>query len=309
MSNRFPQFRNLQAFEAAGRLGSFKAAADELSLTPSAISHRISALEAQLEETLFEPRGRGTVLTANGHTYFAAIQRVFDQLGSATDQIKHQGVSGPLTIRVYTTFARGWLIPRLSGFVRQYGEVELNLVVNQAPLDFSSVDTDVVVEYLEAPLPEYRCDVLHPDGVIAVCSPAYQAQHGPFRRIEDLHTATLIHNMHRPDEWSWWLDTATLHDMHKGRHMRVSSRDAAIDSAAAGLGFALAHWPMAESALRSGDVIAPIAAHRTTGFSFYLLSTQERAALPRVAAFRDWMLSEFAGTRRETRHLMSRPHL
>ena len=126
---RTPQFRNLQAFESAGRLGSFRAAAEELHVTPSAISHRISALETTLGEKLFEQRGRGTGLTATGRTFLATVQKIIDQLNVATDQIKYRGVSGPLTIRLYPTFAHRWLIPRLQSFVQTYEDVELNLVI------------------------------------------------------------------------------------------------------------------------------------------------------------------------------------
>lgn len=294
MSVRVPQFKNLQAFEAAGRLGSFKAAAAELNLTPSAISHRITALEASLEETLFEPRGRGTALTATGQTYLASIQRVLDQLSTATDQIKHKGVSGPLTIRLYATFSRGWLIPRLQRFVRQYDKIELNLVTTQTPLDPSSGDTDIVIEYLESPLPDHQCDLLCADRVFAVCSPQYEKLNGPFRTVADLMDAALIHNSHRPDEWSWWLGGQRILNQHRGGRLRVATRNTAIDAAEAGLGFALAHWPMAEAALRQRSLVSPFGSPLETGFCFYMVTTRERAALPRVAAFRDWILGEFA---------------
>ena len=106
MSTRVPQLRNLQAFEAAGRLGSFKRAAAELNLTPSAVSHRIAALETSLGEALFEPRGRSVALTQTGRSYLSSIQKMFDQLNVATDQIKRRGVNGLFTILLIRRYGR-----------------------------------------------------------------------------------------------------------------------------------------------------------------------------------------------------------
>ncbi|RKF16287.1 LysR family transcriptional regulator [Roseovarius spongiae] len=294
MSTRLPPFKSLEAFEAAGRLGSYKAAAAELNVTPSAISHRISALEKALGETFFAPQGRGTTLTQAGRTYLGAVQRMFDQLRTATDRLKHKGVAGPLGVQVFSTILRGWLIPRLPRFTERHPEVELNLMTPQNPFDHPFQVRDLSVEYLRAPMSGVVCDLLCEDRIHAVCSPAYAARHGPFNSPADLAEATLIHTMYRPDEWAFWQEVVRAEHGHQGRNMRVSTRNAAIDAAAAGLGFALVHWPVAEGLLRSGALVAPLDVPVETGHSFYLVSTPERAALPRVAAFREWMLSEFA---------------
>ena len=294
MLARVPQIRNLQAFAAAGRLGSFKAAAKELEVSPSAISHRISGLEDFLGEKLFEPHGRGAVLTLAGRTYLQSIQRVFDQLNAATDRIRHRGVSGPLTIRLYPAFAHRWLIPRLPSFAETYPDVELNLVIVQEPLDFSLADTDVAIEYMANRLSGYRCDLLMAEDVVAICSPQYLASHGDAVLPEDLDRFTLIHNSDRPEQWQWWRTQVGLQARHGGRNLNVSNRDAAVDAAAAGLGIALAHAPLINDALQEGLVVSPLRTSVPVDHCYYLVTTSDRAELPRVIAFRDWILAEIS---------------
>lgn len=294
MSTRVPQIRNLQAFAAAGRLGSFKAAAEELNVTPSAISHRISSLEQFLGEKLFEASGRGAALTFSGRTYLQSIQRVFDQLDVATDKIKNRGVSGPLTIRLYPAFARRWLIPRLSSFAEMYPDVELNLVIVQEPLDFTLADTDVAIEYTAGWLSGYRCDTLMVEDVIALCSPQYIQSHGGSMLPENLDSYTLIHNSDRPEQWRWWRKQVGLKAGHSGRNLNVSNRDAAVDAAAAGLGIALAHAPLINDALLNRQVVSPFSFSVPVDHRYYLVTTSDRAELPRVSAFRDWILGEIS---------------
>lgn len=294
MRKRTPEFRFLQAFEAAGRLGSFKNAADELNITPSAISHRISDLEASLGEKLFEPKGRNVVLTQNGRRFLRSIQKVLHQLNVATDQVTRKGVDGLFTIRVYPTVAHRWLIPRLESFVRKYPDVELNIVTTNSPLDFSSADTDVVIEYSPERFQGYECDLMAQDRVIAICSPKYLKTSSSLDKPADLLNHTLIHSAMRANEWRSWLEAANVSFEHSGQNIRVSTRDAAIEAAACGLGVALAHPPLVNELLETQRIVSPFDISFETGFKYYLVTTPERAQLPRVAAFRDWVASEIA---------------
>lgn len=290
---RIPPIRNLQAFEAAGRLGSYKLAALELNLTPSAISHRIAALEDSLAERLFEPSGRNVALTQTGKRYLTSICRVFDQLNVATDQIKRGGVGGLFTVRVFPTLAHRWLISRLGGFMKQYPEVELNIQTTTHPLDFSSADTDVVIEYAREPIADYECDVIGQDHLMTICSPCYVKANGPIETLTDLESHTLIHTQLRENEWADFVRATDVDFLHRGQNLRVSTRDAAIEAAASGLGVALAHAPLVNDLLESGRIISPFDCRQATGFHYFLVTTHERAALPRVAAFRAWVKAEF----------------
>ena len=293
MPTRIPQIKNLQAFEAAGRLGSYKRASEELNLTPSAISHRIAALEESVGEVLFEPAGRSTVLTQTGQRYLASIQKVFDQLSVATDQIKRGGVGGLFTIRAFPSIAHRWLIPRLGGFLRQYPDIELDIQTTLNPLDFSSIDTDVAIEYAREPIAGYECDVIGKDRLLTICSPDYLHGAGQMETLSDLAGHTLIHTTVRKNEWRDFLRQADAEFSHVGQNLHVSTRDAAIEAAAAGLGVALAHAPLVNDLLAQERIVSPFQATQETGFHYYLVTTKERAALPRVAAFRAWVAGEF----------------
>lgn len=146
-SERYPKFRNLQAFDSVGRLGSFKDAANELNLTPLANSHRITDLESHLNEPLFEKSGRGAMLTAKGRMFLSSVQAVLDQLNAATDKIKHEGVCGKLTVSLYPTIAHSWLIPRLQRFRTKNPDVEIPLHITQKLKDLSSLNVDAAIGY------------------------------------------------------------------------------------------------------------------------------------------------------------------
>lgn len=290
---RYPKFRNLQAFESVGRLGSFKDAANELNLTPSAISHRITDLEEQLGEPLFEKSGRGAMLTAKGRMFLSSVQAVLDQLSAATDKIKHEGVSGKLTVSLYPTIAHRWLIPRLQRFRTKYPEVEIHLEITQKPEDFSSLNVDAAICYANSRIPGYLCDFMVSERLIAVCSSQFLQLNPEIKQPQDIRKSTLIHNTIRPEQWQWWMEQAGMRATHTGDSIFVTSRDAAIDAAAAGLGFALAHIPLVNDELLRKRIISPFDfAIPFDDFGFYLVIPETKTEIPRIMAFRDWILSE-----------------
>ncbi|SHJ89793.1 LysR family transcriptional regulator, glycine cleavage system transcriptional activator [Shimia gijangensis] len=292
MSTAMPQLSMLQAFEAAGRLGSLKAAAEELNLTPSAISHRISALESRLDIALFEPKGRGLSLTHAGKTYLAGVRSGLDQISIAGDQIRHQGLSGPLKIRLYPTFAHRWLIPRLESFTSRYPDIEMDLVITTSPFDFSSSDTDIAIEYTKRPIDNYECVKLLSEEVVAICSEQFHIASGRPTDPNALNNLNRIHNLLHPEEWDWWREKAGVKGNFSARDHRVNSRDTAIDAAAAGLGVALARHPLIDEELTTRRVIAPFGVSASDSKSYYFISTPERLSIARVSAFRDWIVSQ-----------------
>ncbi len=290
MAKGIPQLAMLQAFEAAGRLGSLRAAAQELNLTPSAISHRISALESLLEVALFERKGRGLALTREGRSYLGGIRPGLDQLRTAADRIRHPGVAGPLTIRLYPTFAQRWLIPRLPDFTRQYPDVELHLVNTQQPLDFSAGETDLAIEHASGPLTGYCCDRLVQEEVVPVCSEALYVACGRPDRWAALNGMDRLHCSLHPDEWRWWLEKVGFQDEFSGRNHHMNTRDSVIAAVEAGLGVGMAHLPLINDTLREKQLIAPFGPPVPKKTPYSLITTPERYDLARVAAFRDWIL-------------------
>ena len=292
MRSNLPPLKTLHAFEAAGRRGSFKAAAEELNVTPSAISHRISALESFVGERLFEPQGRGLVLTNAGRNYLISVRETFSQLSAATDQIRNRGMRGPLTIRTYPTFAERWLIPRLRDFCQKYPDIEIHLISTQDTVDFSSLETDVAIAYGEQDWPEYECAHLFNEEIVPVCSPQHLALMPNLNGPEDLLGMTLIHIFLRPDEWRWWFSGVGIKGNQKGLSHHVSTRDFALEAAAAGLGFTLGHSPFIHSEIKNGRLVAPFDMFQSTRNAYSLVTTKARAKLPRVVVFREWILTE-----------------
>jgi len=291
-----PDLKNLQAFEAVGRLGGYKAAAEELNLTPSALSHRVAALESALGETLFQPDGRSVALTQIGRTYLASVRQVFEQLNVATDQIKRRGVSGLFTVRVHPSIALYWLIPRLPRFLKKYPDLELQVITASSPADFSSSETDVAIDMVDLGDAGYVCDFLFSSrDVVAICSPQYaKLASRELRAPRDLLKHKLIYSALRQNEWQTWFESLNIDFRPSHRAISVSSRDAAIEAAAAGMGVALASPPLVNVPLQREHVVELFRSTIKTGYHAYLITTQERAALPRVEAFRQWLTDDIA---------------
>ena len=164
----------------------------------------------------------------------------------------------------------------------------------QAPFDFSSADTDVAIEYSATKFSGYVSDFLMSEEVIAICSPQFHLLSRDLKTPVDLDNCTLIHNTVQPDQWTWWKSELGLNTRHTGPNMRVSNRDAAIDAAAAGLGVALAHKPLVNGALLRKRVVSPFDVSVPIEFSYFLVTTDDRALLPRVKAFRNWISSQIS---------------
>jgi LysR family glycine cleavage system transcriptional activator len=250
---RIPPIQNLQAFEALARLRSVTVAADELAVTPSAVSHRLRQLETQLGTRLFE-RSDFT-LTADGATALAQVRPALQALAQLP-QAAPRG-SPRLRIAVTPTFSRELLLPRLAGFRRAWPDIELVLQVAIPLLDVVGEPADLEIRYGAGPYPGMEQQLLLTDDVTPACSPEFLAEHGPFdEHFETLAEVSRVRLIRSPLEpWSTWFAACGLDLPEPRAGAQFNDVGLMLDAAVAGLGVTLARLRLGAAWFDSGRLV------------------------------------------------------
>ena len=304
MHRPLPPLNALRAFEAAGRHLSFTKAAAELNVTPAAVSHQIRALEAWLGVPLFRRMTRALRLTEAGRAALPELSHGFDSLLQAVETMRAHGDSGVLTISVSPSFGAMWLVPRLEGFRRLHPDIEIRIDGTDRLADLTRQDADVAIRYGPGGYPDLQVDRLFGQANTPVCSPALRDGTPPLKRPEDLRHHTLLHIDWKDAEASWrmWLLAAGRRDIDPTRGPRFTQESMAVEAARNGQGVALVGDMLVADELAAGRLVRPFDPDLSTPltFAYYLVSAKERAAQPKIAAFRDWLLTEARTSRTET---------
>lgn len=295
---RLPPLNALRTFEAAGRLGSIRAAAQELVVTPGAVSRQVRVLESWLGVALFEHEGRGLRLTTAGARYLEVMTRHLAAISAATDEITgRSGGEDTLRIRAYTLFATNWLIPRLSGFHQSQPWVELELATSSRPDDFGQGDVDAeVLPAGRQTSPGFETDVLVSDEVVVVCSPDYRERY----RLEDpadvarLPAHGFLRSVASPELWERWFAAAGLTGLDAGHGPSFGDSSLTCRAAAAGQGIALAPLTFVAPDLAANRLVMPFAQGLGPVMRFCLARPANRPRTRAFTAFRAWLLTEAA---------------
>lgn len=282
----------LRSFEAAARHGSFNQAADELFVTPSAISHQVKSLEKFLDLNLFQRSKRRVELTAAGEKYLPAIQHALDEIDSATRRLVANPNAGTVTLSVSPAFLTRWLMPRLTHFQERYPDVELRLSASMSEVDFSQSDIDMAVRFGRGDWTGGESQFLLGMSVVPVCSPRLLGGKHPLKTPDDLRYQTLIHVSTRMDEWRAWLRAVRIEEAGFGKDLRFSSTSLATGAAVEGLGIALADRHLVAKELRSGQLVVPFDIALDTQSAFYLVWPKNRPMSYSKKAFHEWILEE-----------------
>ncbi|OMH30075.1 transcriptional regulator GcvA [Motiliproteus sp. MSK22-1] len=296
---RLPPLNALRSFEAAARHGSFNQAAEELFVTPSAISHQIKSLEEFLDLKLFQRNKRRVDLTAAGEKYLPSIQNALDEIDSATRRLVANPNSGAITLSVAPAFLTRWLMPRLTHFQEQYPDVELRLSASMGSVDFGHTDIDMAVQFGTGNWRGVDADFLLGMSVVPVCSPRLLNGRHPLKTVDDLRFQTLIQVSTRLDEWRAWLRSAGIDEVGFGKELRFSSTSLATGAAVEGLGIALADRHLVSKELRSGALVVPFDIALDTHSAFYLVKPDNRPLNASMSIFRDWILKEIQDSEEE----------
>ncbi len=288
-----PSLNSLRAFEAAARHLNFRVAAEELFITPSAVSHQIKTLEQYLDVELFKRMKTSLSLTAVGENYYRNISGPMASLALATQEIiQGERDSVVLTISLLPSFASRWLIPRLSSFQVQNPNIELRFATSVKPVDFRSTDIDVAIRYGDGDWSDLHCDHIVDEEVVPVCCPAL-LKNKSCATFEDLANFTFLHNSSHPEEWAVWLRSVGSDEQISGGGLYFPSSELTLRAAAEGLGVALGRSPYIDDEIRDGRLVKIF----ESSFSdekkkaYYLVCLRESLNIPVVEKFRAWILS------------------
>ncbi len=301
MATPLPPLNALRAFEAAARHLSFSRAAEELHVTPAALSHQIKGLEDFLQIKLFVRKTRSIDLTDAGRTLYPDLHAGFGQLRQAVaslDRIRNDRV---LVISAPPGFTAKWLAPRLYRFLGENPDIDARISATPMMADFVADGVDVAIRNMpqtEA-LNEMVCDKLVDICLLPVASPRYLESYGPIETPDDLRKATLIFDESLPNvydlpTWSDWLAEVGVGNIDLNRGLRFNSADHALDAAVEGAGVLLSHYTLAHDELRTGRLVAPFRVKLKTRRAFHFVCPAGSETRPKVAAFRQWLHDEMA---------------
>ncbi|SDI02670.1 transcriptional regulator GcvA [Propionivibrio dicarboxylicus] len=293
MSNRV-SFKAVQAFEAAARLSSFGLAAEELYVTPSAISHQIKSLESQYDVQLFHRVHRGVVLTDAGRRYAEEISAAFSRIEAATKDLGRTTKSDILTIHSTPSFATQWLMPRLARFSAKYPDIDVRLNASKDPVDLitQNVDVDIRYEHKNIQPAGVKTVDFPPETIVPLCSPSLVSGANPIRCPKDLERHTLIHSEVCLVNWRDWQRRHPDVKLDLKRGPRFDRSFMSISAAIDGLGVCLESLLIVQRELETGRLVAPLGVDglKVKGYTFNVLKSS--AELPKVHAFQEWLFSE-----------------
>ncbi len=290
---QIPSSSGLRAFEAACRYLSFNQAAEELGVTPGAVSRQIQTLEHYLGKTLFHRHHKRIELTAVGRQYLAEITLPLEKIAAATARLRSETRRNAVSICAYPTFVLRWLIPRWANLYERHPDIDVQLVTSLNPTDFERDDFDLSIQILPegASLTGMRVDKLLDVLTYPVCSPEMAER---FAAPGDLRHAVLLHESPRPTDWARWCAAAGLHDIDTNKGLHFESANMALHAAENGLGVAIGIEALVKASISGGQLVRLFDVARRSNQPFQIVSSARKADRPKLRAVREWML-EAAG--------------
>jgi LysR family glycine cleavage system transcriptional activator len=292
-SYKLPPLNALRAFEATARHLSVKNAAEELHVTPGAVSQMLKALELHLGVTLFQRVNRGILLTETGQVYLPPIRNAFRQIDEATKRITVSADTGILTVSVTPFFAAAWLVPRLKGFQDAYPDIDLQVVTSNALSDFSRDGVDVAVRHGLGRYPGLRSERVVAVEVIPVAAPALVARLGAPTTLAEMTRWPHVHDADRKG-WQLWFQAQGIDEIGAPRGPAFDDAGLLLKAVLAGQGAGLLPAAMVAPDLAEGRLVKLADVVLLENFAYYLVYPEVSYERPKVAAFRAWILSTAA---------------
>ena len=297
----------LRAFEAVARLLSFRAAAEELSLTQSAISRQIQSLEEEIGCTLFLRGTRKVELSVDGATLLPTAVAVLSKLDQTVRQIRRTRGRRVVNVSTFASFASLWLIPRLEAFQRAHEDIDIRVSAYDRKVDLEDGESDLALRYDDAPSVPAEAEQLFEEMLSPCVSPWYlKKPPAPLRRPADLSGHALAEEDDpRPSaeylSWRRWLTAQGEPDLQPRRWLYMNFTYQQVQAALTGQGVALARLPLVHEHLERGELVEPFgkAARLGSPFSYWLITGPNAARRPEVQQFADWVRAQAAVTREQ----------
>jgi len=289
---RLPSLSGLRAFETAARHLSFKAAAAELAVTPTAISHRIRRLEAELGCELFHRRIRSIALSRAGEVLLPDVRDAFQKLERAAAKLRDTEERGVLTVSTVASFAVKWLVPRLGDFQQENPGIDVRISSNLGLSNFRDDGVDVAIRYGRGVWPGLRADMLYREESFPLAAPSLLSKGPPLDSPADLARHTLLHVSMYPDDWQRWLTMAGFAGLEPAGNQIFDDSIIMLQAAINGLGVAQGRYTLSGVDIAAGRLVKPFDMPLPQETAFYVVSPLATQDQPKVAAFRDWMLAQ-----------------
>jgi LysR family transcriptional regulator, glycine cleavage system transcriptional activator len=288
---KLPPLSSLRAFEAAARKRSFKQAASELGVTPTAVSHQIKALEAHLGVELFVRHVRRVELTAPALGLYATLREGFDRFAAAIDEVAKPRRRPVVKISATTAFTARWLLPRVKHFQDAHPDIDLQLHASDHPVDLDTAEVDFAIRYGRGPYPGLLSEALFADCFAPVANPglgvnmAADLQHLPLIDFDWAHVDAAN------PTWEIWFGLAAQEIPGITPRLRLSDESHAIQAAVAGQGVALLSLALVRDEIEAGRLVQPFGPV-VEGFTYHLVEQDRRRRSGPVEAARTWVMAE-----------------
>lgn len=294
MARRTYPLNALRAFEASARHLSFVTAAEELNVTPAAVSHQVKKLEEYLGVQLFRRLPRGLLLADTGQMLWPELRDVFQRLDKAMERVLETQARGALTISVAPVFAVKWLLPRLQEFDALHPDIDVRMSTSLELIDFGRDAFDAAIRLGSGQYPGLNAEMLFTEFVTPMCSPRLLEDDPPLETPDDLRRYVLLHDdsmsfdPHAPD-WPTWLDAAGAHQVDASRGPHFGQPDHAMQAAIDGVGVVLGWRNLAADDVSAGRVVVPFELELPLGSAFYFVYPMAYSVRQKVVAFRNWL--------------------
>ena len=296
MNRQLPPLNALRAFEAAARHMSFTKAAEELTVTPAAVSQQVRTLEDHLGIALFRRGNRSLLLTDAAQSFLPSVRDGFERFHDALERLQSANGGGKLTVSVAPSFASKWLVPRLGEFGERHPEIDVWLSSAMALVDFAKEEVDVAIRYGAGHYPGLDVVRLLSEYVFPVCAPKLLDAGHALNEPDDLCDFTLLHD-DGPEEdescpdWTMWLKAAAVECVDGMRGPRFNQSSLVLEAAVAGRGVALAKSALAANDMAEGRLVKPFESSVPIDFAYYIVCPRGKSELAKVGTFRNWLLA------------------
>lgn len=288
--HKLPPLTSIRSFEAVGRLLSFSRAADELSVTHSAVSHQIKALEEWIGVALFRRHGKTIALTDQGRLYLDSISPALAAIASASRSISAHEV---IRVNALPTITMRWLFPRLAHFRALHPHIEVQISTGLEPMSRLPANVDVVIRREPQAVTGLHKARMVSETAFPVCSPEL-LQRLPLEDIADLRQHTILHCPARRSAWEEWLAMAHHSRVVPAQSLELEHLYFCLQAAIDGIGVAMGYSPLVTSDLAAGRLVAPFGPVVLPTPGYFLITRTERQHDPVVKTFCEWLLAEGA---------------
>jgi LysR family transcriptional regulator, glycine cleavage system transcriptional activator len=301
MPRRLPPLNAVKAFEAAARSESFTRAAEELCVTPGAVSHQVKALEEELGVRLFRRERRRLALTEPGREYLGVVRDALDRIALGTARLLQRRSSGALTVSTSPDFAAKWLVSRFGRFAEARPGIDLRVSATARHVDLAREEVDLAVRHGDGGWPGLHVVRLCPERLFPVCSPRLLSGRHRIAAASDLLRFPLL-RLEDEKTWARWFAAAGVGEpVPRGPVLDRASM--LIDAAVDGQGVALARTALAAWDLLHGRLVRPVDVSLRMANTYWIVCPIATADMPKIATFRDWLLAEAAGDARRLRRV------